>query len=142
MTNADPEHEVRDVERPAHRFIQPPGADTDEKRPEKDDMEHVALHIAAWTPEDTVVGVGRAHFVDAETAQVRYMAVSLQGQGVGHRLLQWLEYEVKARGARRVILNARDTALPFYIKQGYTALHPVEAPGLSIPHTFMEKHLH
>ncbi|HKD91151.1 MAG TPA: GNAT family N-acetyltransferase [Terriglobales bacterium] len=107
---------------------------------ERDQHETGAIHLGAWA-DDRLVGVGRLHFIDSHTAQIRYMAVEpeLQGQGIGGRLLQELEERARERGTQRIVLNARDRAVNFYRNHGYSVTHSSEVLFNSIPHWEMEK---
>ncbi len=109
---------------------------------EKDPTDETSTHAAAINNNDTVA-VGRLHLVDSETAQVRYMAVSdnYQGKGMGGKVLQYLELEGKKLGAKKIILQARENAVNFYLAKGYT----ITGDGILlfgvIPHKWMEKNL-
>jgi GNAT superfamily N-acetyltransferase len=113
-----------------------------ERGGERDDHEAEAIHIAAWC-NDTIVGVGRAHFTGPEEAQIRYMAVEsdMQGRGIGSRILSELEQRAYAAGARKIILNARDRAVHFYTQRGYTVTRESGVLFDAIPHWQMEKTL-
>ncbi len=97
-------------------------------------------HAAALVNNE-LVAVGRLHLVDADTAQVRYMAVSPahQGKGMGGKVLQHLENEGKKQGVKKIILQARENAINFYLRHGYT----ITGEGIVlfgvIPHKWMEK---
>ncbi len=67
------------------------------------------------------LAVGRLHFNTIREAQIRFMAVEVaqQRSGLGSRLLDALEHRAYALGASRIVLDARETALGFYRKQGY-----------------------
>jgi N-acetylglutamate synthase-like GNAT family acetyltransferase len=71
--------------------------------------------------EHAVIGVGRLHFNFPGEAQIRYMAIATncQRSGIGTALLDALESRARQLGALQVILNARETALGFYLKSGY-----------------------
>lgn len=115
---------------------QPPGS-------ERDDLEPQAQHRMLVNQAGEVLAVGRLHLVDAVTAQVRYMAVAetARGQGLGAIVLQALEQQAVISGARRVILNARDSAVVFYKKNGYQL--GAEQPALfGIAHWQMHKALY
>ena len=93
---------------------------TAQRETARDEFEDTAYHLMAFCGEQ-LVGVGRLHFNSAEEAQVRYMAVedSFQGSGVGGTILVALEKQACERGARRIVLNARERAVRFYEKHGY-----------------------
>jgi GNAT superfamily N-acetyltransferase len=109
---------------------------------ERDEYESEGIHRAAFL-ESRVVGVGRIHLLGSRMAQVRYMAVEtgMRKLGVGSALL--IELEKLARFARipTVTLNARDTAIPFYLKHGYRLMRPSELLFNSIAQWEMKKWL-
>ena len=108
-----------------------------------DDADPSTLHVAAFVPEAGLIGCGRAHWLAAGTAQVRLMAVApdWEGQGVGRAILQWLEAEAARRGARRMVLEAREAAVAFYRRCGYAAMGPGHVLFGSIRHVRMERNL-
>ena len=57
-----------------------------------------------------MLACGRLHFNALDEAQVRYMAVdeNKRGRGYWSCILRGLEAEAARRGARKVVLNARD----------------------------------
>jgi len=78
-------------------------------------------------------GVGRA-------GKLLQMAVAetLQGQGVGARLVRELEAMARAQGFERVRMHARASAVGFYAKLGYAVTgEPFSEVG--IPHRLMER---
>ena len=89
------------------------------------------------------MGVGRVHFIAAQEAQIRYMAVEsgVQGRGIGGRILSELEQRARAAGASKIVLNARDRAVTFYRRHGYTVTRESNVLFDSIPHWQMEKAL-
>ncbi|MHB8526848.1 MAG: GNAT family N-acetyltransferase [Candidatus Acidiferrales bacterium] len=111
-----------------------------ERGQERDQHEPEAIHLAAWA-DGRIVGVGRAHFVAPGQAQIRYMAVetTLQGRGIGGRILAGLEERAEAAGARRIFLNARDRAVQFYRQHGYTVVQKSDMLFDAIPHWEMQK---
>lgn len=80
--------------------------------------------------------------LDAESCKLRQMAVhgSLQGKGVGASLLNFAENVARDRGFRKMVMNARKTALGFYGKLGYQVVGE-EFDEVTIPHFRMEKNL-
>lgn len=115
---------------------QPPGS-------ERDELEENSFHIMAITQTDQTVGVARIHQIDLLTAQIRYMAVldSLQGTGIGSLMLARLEKQAQDWKTKTIFLNARDSALEFYLKKGYIKLAAAQTLYDRIPHTKMEKQL-
>ena len=111
------------------------------KGSEKDDKEEKAIHVMICENEGISVGVGRAHFNTDNEAQIRYMAVeeNQRGKGIGALVLGELEKRAKEKGARFVMLNARDTAIKFYEKHGYKIIKEAHTLFGSIPHSEMRK---
>ncbi len=63
---------------------------------------------------------------------------AFQRQGIGLGLLQFCEAALWEKGAVGIVLHARKTAEPFYVKAGYV---PTREPftEVGIPHQAMEK---
>lgn len=113
------------------------------KGSEKDDKEETAIHLMVCESEGIPIGIGRAHFNREDEAQIRYMAVEedQRGKGIGALILSELEKKTKERGAKYIILNARDTAVKFYERYGYKILKQAHTLFGSIPHFEMRKEL-
>lgn len=112
------------------------------KGSEQDELEGQAIHIIA-VENDKIVGCGRAHFNSDSEAQIRYMAVEneWQGKGVGKVILDELEKKVIAKGAKKIILHAREDVIKFYEKNGYTIVKPSHTLFGVIRHYLMEKRI-
>lgn len=110
---------------------------------ERDDREAGSIHVMAVLDDATVAGVGRLHFNSISEAQIRYMAVSTshQRQGIGTHILAALEDRARQLGASVIVLNARETALGFYIRHGYSPTGPGEMLYNRIAHLRMQKQL-
>ena len=107
---------------------------------EKDELEYNAIHRIAIV-EQQIIAVGRLHFMDKMTAQIRYMAISdsLQNQGVGKLMVQSLEKAAKEKNIQLIILHAREAVVDFYIKQGYQLLEKSHLLFNEIQHYKMQK---
>ena len=110
------------------------------KGSEQDELEGQSIHVMV-VENDEVIGIGRAHFNSDEVAQLRYMAIieDWQGKGVGKLILDELEKRVVEKGAKRIILHARDNAVKFYEKNGYNVVKESHTLFGVIPHFLMEK---
>jgi GNAT superfamily N-acetyltransferase len=110
---------------------------------EKDALENTSIHLMVCDDKDNIIGIGRAHFNSAEEAQVRFMAVEegYQKKGIGSIILTELEKKIIDHGAKYIILNARDTAIPFYKKHLYYEVKMTVSLFGSIPHHVMRKDL-
>jgi ribosomal protein S18 acetylase RimI-like enzyme len=103
-------------------------------------FEDEALHLVALDG-DTVVGCVLFHR-RGDSGRLFQMAVdpSLQGRGLGARLVRHLEARLAGDGVREVVLHARDLAIGFYEKLGYESFgEPYVEVG--IPHRSMRKAL-
>lgn len=73
---------------------------------------------------------------------MRQVAVvrELRGQGIGKALVAYAEALARKLGYRRMILHARETAVGFYEKLGYSRVGD-RFEEVTIAHWTMEKHL-
>ncbi len=103
--------------------------------------EQLHQHFAFFNDENQLVGVGRLDYLEAQTAQIRFMAIAdqLQGQGIGRALMEEMESVSKAEGYTQIILHAREIALPFYQKLGYQLNSPSHLLFGKIQHFLMHK---
>ena len=111
---------------------------------ERDNMEDSARHIMAVSECGDVVGVGRIHIRGDGVAQIRYMAVhpDFAGSGIGQQIVTELEGLIcSANGSCVVEINARDNAVPFYQKCGYTITAQGQRLWGIIPHSIMQKEI-
>ena len=88
---------------------------------EVDDIEDQCFHIMV-TNGETVLGVGRLQYNTENEAQIRYMAVekAYEGNGIGRMLVNALEQQARNKNMCTVILDAREPAVGFYQKLGYS----------------------
>jgi predicted GNAT family N-acyltransferase len=110
---------------------------------EQDELEHSSRHIMVVDSNRAAIAVGRLHFNSIREAQIRYMAVAVEQQrkGVGTRLIAALEQRAVELGAACVVIDARESALRFYRKQGYEPQGPGHTLFNSIAHVKMRKGL-
>lgn len=110
---------------------------------ERDESDATSYHLMARGADGLALAVGRLHAHSAELYQVRYMAVDpdWRGQALGGRLLEGLEARARSLGAAEIFLNARQEAIPFYLKHGYILERPTETLFGEVRHTQMRKRL-
>lgn len=74
------------------------------------------------------------------TVKMRQVAVDsdVQGTGIGRQLVAECEAKAKKMGFTEIILSARDTAVPFYLKLGYEIVGEPFVE-VNIPHRKMRK---
>ncbi|MCD6542080.1 MAG: GNAT family N-acetyltransferase [Thermoplasmata archaeon] len=109
---------------------------------EIDEMDDRAIHLAAYDG-DRIVAVARLHFNSEEEAQIRYMAVDerYRNRGIGSEMLKELERVAREKGAKYIVLEARENAVNFYLKNGYVIVKKSFLLFDSIQHYRMMKRL-
>ena len=108
----------------------------------EDDLEDSSYHLMGVDDENNVIASGRVHFNDNNQAQIRYMAVKdgYKRKGIGSEIVLKLEDYASSKGAKKMVLNARENALSFYLSLGYSEKGPYLS-DTGIPHSKMEKDL-
>ncbi len=112
------------------------------KGSEKDEFENNSTHIMACIGKE-IVGVGRIHLKSKEKMQIRYMAVKekYRSKGIGTLVLKELEKRAKNKQIKYIVLNARENALQFYIRNGYSIVGKGDTLFDNINHWIMQKDL-
>ena len=96
------------------------------------------LHAVAYDGDGLPVGTGRL-LPDGHIGRMAVLARA-RGAGVGAEILRQLMGQAKLRGDAVVVLNAQQTAEPFYSREGFTRSGDLfEEAG--IPHVTMKKTL-
>ena len=87
----------------------------------KDEIEDSSFHIIAKDTNLKVLGVGRIHEIDRETSQIRYMAVDQKSRrnNIGTLILKYLINHSVEKKHKHIILQARENAINFYLKNGF-----------------------
>jgi len=96
---------------------------------ELDEHDAVALHAVAFDSFGVPLGTGRL----LPDGHIGRMAVlrSARGQGVGTVILRSLVAIAKSRGMHELRLHAQLSAVPFYERQGFTAIgEPYDEVGI------------
>jgi N-acetylglutamate synthase-like GNAT family acetyltransferase len=108
-----------------------------EQTPDEDQHQHFAYFDTA----NQLLGVGRLDLLDPQTTQVRFMAVAdeQQGKGIGKAIMEEMESVSKEMGIQKIILHAREVALPFYQQLGYQLDAPSHLLFGEIQHFLMHK---
>lgn len=104
--------------------------------------EYDQLHFGAFDENDNLLACLSYQIKDSKTLKMRQVAVldSFQRTGVGTSLVLYTEVWAKCHNYEKIILHARDVAVPFYLKLGYKKTgKPFMEVGIS--HYFMEKNL-
>jgi predicted GNAT family N-acyltransferase len=108
---------------------------------EKDSLEDSCYHVIACNENNTVIGVARLQFNSDNEAQIRYMAIDPKytGRGVGRKIVSALESIALENKRNRIILDAREPAVGFYKKLGYTVTEKTYLLFDCIQHFRMQK---
>jgi len=110
---------------------------------EKASDDTTATHALLLNAREEAIGVSRMHLQTPAEAQIRFMAIrpDYQGQGLGQKLLYYLEDKAREAGASYISLQARENAVSFYQKCNYTVLEKTHLLFDSIQHYKMQKEL-
>jgi predicted GNAT family N-acyltransferase len=100
--------------------------------------EHFALY-----DNSALKAIARLDHSGEQIAQVRFVAVegNEQGRGYGRLIMEATELKAKERGDTKMILHARDYAVDFYLRLGYTLIEPSHKLFGVLQHYLMEKEL-
>lgn len=100
--------------------------------------EHYALY-----DNSILKAIARLDHSGEGIAQVRFVAVerNQQGRGYGRMIMEATEVNAKERGDAKMILHARDYAVDFYLRLGYTRIEPSYKLFGVLQHYLMEKGL-
>lgn len=110
--------------------------------PEQLAAEYSDHHLVACAESGAIVGYLNLTPLDAENVKMRQVAVApdRQGRGIGKALVDASEALARRMGFRRIVLHARETAVPFYLNAGYTVIGD-RFEEVTIPHFKMGKEL-
>jgi predicted GNAT family N-acyltransferase len=122
------------------RILRAPWQQTGCERDETDDS---SIHRMVCRQDGRALAVGRLHRLDEHSGQIRYMAVDsdYERRGYGSLVLTALEQAAMTSGMEKIILHARERAVPFYQHHGYRNIEPSFLLFDEIQHYLMKKHL-
>ena len=105
------------------------------------DNEKNDILIAAFD-EDKILGCSILTKIDDRHIRLRQMAVqkNLQGKGIGESIISFAEIIARDKGYKILTMHARDTAIGFYEKFGYT-VKGEQFEEVKTKHHIMEKRL-
>ncbi|GIV44755.1 MAG: hypothetical protein KatS3mg035_1878 [Bacteroidia bacterium] len=110
---------------------------------EKDASEDTSFHLMAIDDKKEVLGVCRLQKNTDTEGQIRFMAVTenAQGKGIGKMLINAAEKKAKDLGLTRIILQARENAVPFFKSCKYEIEEKTFLLFNTIQHYLMTKNL-
>lgn len=99
------------------------------------------IHVA-YVSDHQVLGILLLKPINANIIKMRQVAVepNQQGQGIGKIMVAFSEQWAKENGFKTIELNARKTAVPFYLNLAYQ-IEGSEFEEVGIPHARMIKEL-
>ena len=106
------------------------------------EAESDSIHLLAYSSQQELVGCLVLKPLPNQELKMRQVAVkgNQQGKGVGKKLVAYSEDLAKEKGFAKIVLHAREVALPFYQKLQYQTVGD-QFEEVGIPHFKMEKHL-
>jgi predicted GNAT family N-acyltransferase len=107
---------------------------------ERNEGDETGEHFALFE-DDVIKAIARLDHSGEKVGQVRFVAVdsNLQGKGYGRLIMEATEKTSIERGDTKMILHARDYAVDFYLKLGYTLIEPSHKLFGVLQHYLMEK---
>ncbi len=98
-----------------------------------------AIHLIA-IENNQIIGAARMHY-EENYAQIRCVAIdpAFQSKGIGKQLMLSLEKIAKKNDYSKILLEARDNAIPFYEKIGYKITKMSYLLFGTIPHFTLTK---
>lgn len=99
-------------------------------------------HLAYLDGYEKVVGGLQIKKINDQTYQVRQMAVltDYQHRGIGSVLLKTAEEFIDQQGGTQILIEAREYAIPFYLKHGYEIIGD-RFFKVTLPHKAMTKNI-
>jgi predicted GNAT family N-acyltransferase len=110
---------------------------------ELDEQEDSSIHAMLVDDDGSALAVGRLQLNSPEEAQLRFMGVKSDAQGkrLGDHIITYLEKKAVEKGAKRMVLQAREKAVSFYERNGYRVKEKTFLLWDEIQHYLMEKEL-
>ena len=107
---------------------------------ERDEGDFTGEHFALYE-DDVLRAIARLDVYAPTISQVRFVAVdtSIQGKGLGKLIMKAVENRSKETGNTKMILHARDYAVPFYEKLNYNIVEKSYKLFDFLQHYLMEK---
>lgn len=111
----------------------------------KELIKEVPTHFSIFlkSAQDKIVG-GALVWVHSESIYIHglWVAPTLQGQGLGVKLLQKAENEALKKGCRYATLDSNYQAVSFYLKQGYQVIGEIKNYIFNHSKVYFRKELH
>ena len=107
---------------------------------EKNEGDKSGKHFALYS-HNQLKAIARLDQAGREISQVRFVAVeeNTQGQGFGKKIMRAVEFDSKKSGNQKMILQARENALEFYLKLDYKVIKKTHLLFDQVQHYLLEK---
>ena len=107
---------------------------------ERNDGDATGIHLALYDGA-VLRAIARLDQAEPKVSQTRFVAVdaSTRGKGYGRIIMKAAEKKSQELGNEKMILHARDYALDFYLKIGYTNIEKSYKLYDVLQHYLMEK---
>lgn len=103
-------------------------------------QETKGYHLGIFDQQINILGCLTLFPTSQDIFQMKQVAVdsNFQGKGIGKKLVYFAERFAKNKKVKKIILHARQNAIPFYEKLNYQSKGEL-FEEIGIPHIFMEK---
>ncbi|MBY6199092.1 bifunctional GNAT family N-acetyltransferase/hotdog fold thioesterase [Vibrio hangzhouensis] len=110
---------------------------------ERDEYDEMSHHRMIVDGRGRPMAIGRLYITPDNEGQIRYMAVksSRRNKGMGSLVLVALESFARQEGVKRLVCNAREDAISFYEKNGFSSQGEVNDQRGPVRHQQMVKQL-
>ncbi|MBT5077341.1 MAG: GNAT family N-acetyltransferase [Candidatus Marinimicrobia bacterium] len=111
------------------------------KGSERDATDSIAIHRMILDKDNNPIGVGMLILNSPEVAQIRFMGIKseFQGMNIGHIIMENLESIARQNKSSKIILHSRENAVKFYEKNGFIVIEKSYLLFDKIQHYLMEK---
>lgn len=132
--------EIESIIQLRYDILRAPWGQSKESATDELESKSVNAYIAI---NNEVIACGRLQENEGKVGQIRFMAVAknYQGKGLGEKILLLLETEAKIKQLVKIELQARENAVKFYEKNGYTIVQSSFLLWGQIQHYLMQKFL-
>jgi ribosomal protein S18 acetylase RimI-like enzyme len=113
------------------------------KGSERDELDSIAIHRMILDEDNNPIGVGMILLNLNDVAQIRFMGIKseYQGMNIGNTIIEKLELLARNKKSSKIILHSRENAVKFYEKNGFIVIEKSYLLFDEIQHFLMEKTL-
>ncbi|RWX53546.1 bifunctional GNAT family N-acetyltransferase/hotdog fold thioesterase [Photobacterium chitinilyticum] len=110
---------------------------------ERDAYDELGCHRMIVNDSGEAIAIGRLYMTPDNDGQIRFMAVhpEYRHKGMGALVLMALESLARQEGAKRLVCNAREDAITFYLRNDFASQGELSEERGPVRHQQMLKHL-